>query len=230
MKIQPFGKYRIISIATDGKKHEWNLTINPDRKAWTLAHTEVSAGDYIKGFLIKEVYEVFAPVEETEKPVHKRIDRKIVNSKSWLKVLELESRSRKSTQNSFNDSSFKFESGIYRIKNETNGNFYIGRSWNVGKRWRTHFNELQEGVHHNHLLQEDWWWSLEGKFLTFELLERCDNRLDELVEFEQEYIDEYFGKPNCYNLSPYAHDASCYIKEVNIRKKLKKKWDMNRFH
>jgi hypothetical protein len=33
MKIQPLGTYRIVSIATDGKKHEWNLNITPNKNA-----------------------------------------------------------------------------------------------------------------------------------------------------------------------------------------------------
>lgn len=88
-----------------------------------------------------------------------------------------------------------------------NGNFYIGRSKSVGIRWRTHIKELREGVHHNHLLQEDWWWSMEGKLFTFELLERCDPNKNELVKVEQEYLDIHFGKPYCYNLSDSADDT-----------------------
>jgi hypothetical protein len=242
VKIQPFGTYRIVSIASDGKKHEWNLTIIPNKNAWKLASREVCIGDILNGFLIKEVYEMSEPsvqrenIDKTDSQARNQdmkespnverqsgiAKKKFVNSKRWLKSLEqieqIERRMRKST--SYNiDPWFNNISGIYQIKNSVNGNYYIGRSKNVGSRWRYHIDELRESVHHNYLLQEDWWWNLGEYYFTFELLERCNMDMEELVEREQEYLDDHFCKSNCYNLFPYAYDELWYIEMIKMKRK-----------
>jgi hypothetical protein len=225
MKIQPYGKYKIVSIAKDGKKHEWNLNITRDKNAWTLANSEVSIGDTIKGFLIIEVYEISEPPAATEDSEQRgNIDagRKIVNSKNWLKNLELESRNRTYNRKDAADPWFTNISGVYKIKNVDNGNYYLGRSTNVSYRWRSHINDLRENVHHNRLLQEDWWWNSGGYFLTFELIESCEMDINYLIEREQSYLDDHFGDLYCYNLSPYAYGEPGYI-EKNKRNRWKKR-------
>jgi hypothetical protein len=257
LKIQPFGTYRIVSIALDGRKHEWNLTIAPNKNSWRLANTEVSVGDNLNGFLIKEVYEISEPPVTSDHPVqrqnsdipvsnlrneemkdnkqlerphhetnHETATKKIVNSKKWLQDIELiecVERGMRNTIGNDIDPSFINVSGIYQIKNKANGNYYIGRSKNVGFRWRNHINELREGVHHNHLLQEDWCW-MNGNLnlFSFELLESCDLDMAELVEREQEYLDDHFGKSNCINRDPYAYDEPWYIEMIK-----RKKYTMN---
>jgi hypothetical protein len=122
--------------------------------------------------LVKEVYEISEPLEITEHPVqgeniditdlhsrnqemkdkqqfecydeskHESANKKLVNTKRWLKELELfEFRNRNSIWNDV-DPWFNNISGIYKIKNKVNGNYYIGRSNNVGFRWGSHINEL----------------------------------------------------------------------------------------
>jgi hypothetical protein len=242
MKIEPYGQYRIVSIAQDGKKCEWNLEITPNKKAWKLANSEVCIGDNLKGFLIQEIYEMseypllselmeksdlnsekieVKDESEIERPqnVNKYDNaiRKIVNSKHWLTNLEIEYRNRNPRSKVEVDPWFTNKSGIYQIKNKQNGNYYIGRSKNVDYRWRSHINDLIENIHHNHLLQEDWWWNPNGYFFTFEILESCMD-IDELVEVEQEYIDNHFGNSNCYNLSPYAYGEPWYIEMINNKR------------
>lgn len=79
-------------------------------------------------------------------------------------------------------------SGIYAIVNKTNGNQYIGSSWNVGYRWKQHLSLLRKGKHHSTHLQHAW--DLYGEdMFDFVVLVECDN--SELIKLEQSYIDSF---------------------------------------
>jgi group I intron endonuclease len=96
------------------------------------------------------------------------------------------------------------ESGIYMIKNTTNGHFYIGQAVNLSKRWREHKNKLRRETHSNSHLQSAWNKYGETTFI-FEVIEYCS--ADKLDESEQVFLDRYVGSEDCYNTSKYATAA-----------------------
>jgi hypothetical protein len=92
----------------------------------------------------------------------------------------------------------KAKSGIYRWTNKENGNFYVGSSTNLGRRFRNYFDksclkrELKKGnsIINNSLLKNDY------SNFSLEILEYCEP--SNCLEREQYYID--LLKPK-YNLS-----------------------------
>lgn len=85
------------------------------------------------------------------------------------------------------------DSGIYKILNVENGDFYIGSSKNLNKRWRDHQFKLNLGKHINCILQRSWNKYGENSF-KFEIIELCSN--EKLFEKEQFYLDELKPKYN----------------------------------
>lgn len=87
-------------------------------------------------------------------------------------------------------------SGIYKIENLYNGMIYIGRSTDIDRRWWQHNKDLENNVHHNKNLQNDW--NSYGKeVFLFSILESGLSE-SELESAEQEYIDSV---ENLYNIS-----------------------------
>ena len=78
-------------------------------------------------------------------------------------------------------------SGIYKITNTVNGNYYIGSSVNLRKRLNGHRSDLVCNRHNNAHLQRAWIKYGENCF-TFEIIELCEK--ERLIEREQYYIDE----------------------------------------
>lgn len=50
----------------------------------------------------------------------------------------------------------KTKSGVYKITNTINGNFYIGSSIRIRERWYEHKYLLNKGTHHSKHLQNSW--------------------------------------------------------------------------
>lgn len=85
------------------------------------------------------------------------------------------------------------KSGVYKILNTENGNFYIGSSKDLDKRWIIHKSRLKIGKHINCILQRSW--NKYGeKIFVFDIVELCDK--DKLFEREQFYIDNLKPKYN----------------------------------
>lgn len=107
-------------------------------------------------------------------------------------------------------------SGIYEIRNITNGHVYIGQSANVAKRWWAHKRKLRKGTHKNAHLQSAW--NLYGrKAFKFSVLLFCDEEL--LTTFEQRAMDAV-PEDERYNMAPaadsmlgYKHTASTCAKQ-----------------
>lgn len=78
------------------------------------------------------------------------------------------------------------QSGIYKILNKVNNNFYIGSAVNFLKRKNVHFHHLRKNTHHSPHLQNAWNKYGEENF-EFEILEMCS--LEELIDREQCYLD-----------------------------------------
>lgn len=85
------------------------------------------------------------------------------------------------------------KSGIYKILNNLNGNFYIGSAKNLHKRKREHFNRLYNNTHPNIILQRAYNRYLVNNF-EFIILENCNENI--LIEREQYYIDNLNPKYN----------------------------------
>src|ERR1035441_5309319 len=93
-------------------------------------------------------------------------------------------------------------SGIYRIINTQNGQYYIGSAIRLAKRRTTHFSHLRRNKHSNMYLQRSYNMYGEQSF-AFDIIEYCEK--ERLIEREQFWIDSYkISGKNLYNLSPTA--------------------------
>lgn len=88
-------------------------------------------------------------------------------------------------------------SGIYKIVNTVNGNFYIGSSSNIRKRKEKHFRYLRNDEHENKHLQNAFNKYGESVFI-FEVIKYVEQ--SHLLEQEQLFLNEHFGKPYFYNI------------------------------
>jgi len=84
--------------------------------------------------------------------------------------------------------------GIYQILNVSNGKCYIGKSTNIDRREKEHFDKIKKGKHDNKKLQ------LEIKEnLVFNVLIECDFK--DLDYYEWFYIKSYNSLKNGYNIA-----------------------------
>lgn len=90
------------------------------------------------------------------------------------------------------------DSGIYEIKNQTNGKRYIGSAVCIARRWAEHCSGLRRGQHDNQHLQRAFDKYGETAFV-FSVLERVVP--ENLVEHEQHYLDTLNPE---YNVAPRA--------------------------
>lgn len=86
---------------------------------------------------------------------------------------------------------------IYKIINKENGKFYLGSTHNFQERVERHFNDLENGNHHNLILQRAW--DKYGKEV-FEI-KRVETVEENLRKREQEFLDEF---------SPLAENRDVY--------------------
>lgn len=79
-------------------------------------------------------------------------------------------------------------SGIYRIRNITTNDVYIGSTTRFSKRWRAHYVDLVRGTHHSKYLQRVW--NKYGSHnLKYEILLLCEPK--DLLFYEQLMLDLY---------------------------------------
>ena len=85
-------------------------------------------------------------------------------------------------------------SGIYKIANKLNDNFYIGSAIDIKQRFRNHVSQLKHTKHPNIILQR-----IINKYgfdvLFFEIIEYVENK-NNLIIREQYYIDNLNPKYN----------------------------------
>lgn len=91
------------------------------------------------------------------------------------------------------------QSGLYKIINEVNGNWYIGSTiMGFGKRINRHRGLLRKGKHPNPHLQSAYNKYGESNF-SVEIIMISSKK--SLLKEEQKILDEHYGKPYCYNIS-----------------------------
>jgi hypothetical protein len=89
------------------------------------------------------------------------------------------------------------KSGVYKINNHVNENFYIGSANIFTRRFSVHLSVLRKGCHHNQHLQNAYK-KYGGDNFSFTILEITKDRL----EREQCYLDLFFDYGlKCYNMS-----------------------------
>lgn len=106
-------------------------------------------------------------------------------------------------------------SGIYTITNKENGNFYIGSSVNLKKRWKRHKSNLRTNKHDNAHLQRAWNKYGEDCF-EFSVLEYVED-ISLLLTTEQKYIDALHP---IYNKCPKAGSLIGLFRTEEHRRKL----------
>jgi hypothetical protein len=92
-------------------------------------------------------------------------------------------------------------SGIYAIKNSSNGKIYIGSSKNIHSRWRGHLYLLRKNKHPNKHLQSSW----NISQFEFIIVEEIKNFTElQLLERENYWIKFYKSDQNTfgYNMKP----------------------------
>lgn len=86
--------------------------------------------------------------------------------------------------------------GIYIIRNNINGNVYIGQAVDIYERWKEHVSLLRRGKHVNNHLQRAWNKYGEDNF-EFNIVEECDENV--LNDREIYWVAEYDSYYNGYN-------------------------------
>ena len=91
-------------------------------------------------------------------------------------------------------------SGVYKITNKITGDFYIGSSKDIKRRWRDHRKLSQWKAHSNTRLYKDMFeFGLDN--FTFEIIEETNS----LKEREQYYIEQL--KPSYNSIRAKGHDT-----------------------
>lgn len=90
-------------------------------------------------------------------------------------------------------------SGIYRIFNKVNQRSYVGSSSDTGARGVEHIELLNNFMHHNELLQEDWN-TMGPSAFTFDFLEKA--KVDELASVEAKHVQQLGAYEIGYNATP----------------------------
>jgi group I intron endonuclease len=98
----------------------------------------------------------------------------------------------------FSDTISERKSGIYKIINRNNGNYYVGRSSNIKIRWGKHIHLLEHNRHWNDHLQNAW--NKYGKHIfEFVIVENVIG-VERLLNTEQYFLDiAKTEQDKCYN-------------------------------
>ena len=113
--------------------------------------------------------------------------------------------------------------GIYEITNTITGDFYIGSSKNIKKRWRTHEKPSTWNEHPNNPMYLDMQKYGVEKFV-FEILAEVEE--DKLKEMEQQFIETLkptynSNRANGWNIERYKEYKKEYNKEYHKTDKYK---------
>ena len=92
---------------------------------------------------------------------------------------------------------------VYAIINDVNGKIYIGSSKNAFKRWECHRKALRNNCHSNQKLQRAWNKYGEESF-SLEIVKRIIGYKNQMLWWEQHFINEMNAVKEGYNISPTA--------------------------
>ena len=92
-------------------------------------------------------------------------------------------------------------SGLYKIINKLNNKYYIGSSNNIKKRWKDHFDSLNNNQHYNIYLQRAWN-KYKNENFTFVIFKKIKNL--HLLKFEEQKILNSLNKDESYNISKFS--------------------------
>jgi len=115
----------------------------------------------------------------------------------------------------------KTKTGIYKIVNKINRNFYYGSATtSFTKRWNNHITYLNSGRHRNIHLQNTWNKYGADNF-EFVIVLLCDP--ENCLFYEQLFLDRYWdGCKNCYNINPKAENSLGVKRSAEAREKIRK--------
>jgi group I intron endonuclease len=116
-------------------------------------------------------------------------------------------------------------SGIYKITNTKTGKVYIGSAVNCTKRFRCHLSTLKSNTHKNDKLQKSFNLHGEDSF-EFKVIVECD--LDDLIAYEQIFIDYHNAVEKGYNIAPVAGSGLGRRHKEETKKKMKAAWELRR--
>lgn len=114
--------------------------------------------------------------------------------------------------------------GIYKISNKVNGKVYVGKSIDIERRYREHFNDLKNNKDTTYL-QRAWNKYGEENF-EFSILKECQS--EELRCWEEYYIElhESCNREKGYNLKYisegveyHSEETKQKLREINLGKK-----------
>lgn len=100
---------------------------------------------------------------------------------------------------------FEKISGVYALLCSSNGKFYVGSSFDIALRLRTHLKDLRKKKHCNRKLQSAWNKYGSAEF-SFYILERCPEELR--IERETFWITEKDAFKKGFNIRPAAELAA----------------------
>lgn len=115
--------------------------------------------------------------------------------------------------------------GIYMIKNMTNGHTYIGSSKDIKSRWYQHKHKLKHNKHENDHLQKAWN-KYGGDAFVFSILEECVLDKNLITAREQFYLDTI--KPE-YNILSKAYTSLGRKHSDKTKKKISENNFMKKF-
>jgi group I intron endonuclease len=99
--------------------------------------------------------------------------------------------------------------GVYIVWNKISKKGYVGSSYNIGGRFKSHFDALQGGLH-NRKLQRSWD-KHGGSAFEYHILELCCE--EEQFDIEDQWIQRLDSYENGYNCTPSAHIVSVWTEE-----------------
>jgi group I intron endonuclease len=108
--------------------------------------------------------------------------------------------------------------GIYKIINKSNGDYYVGSSIDITKRWYQHKTLLRHNRHKNCHLQRAW---QKYGTNTFEFVVVEETALENLIAVEQRYLNAAFLSGKQYNISPMADTSRGRITSETTKAKLR---------
>ena len=106
--------------------------------------------------------------------------------------------------------------GVYYLKHKPSGQFYIGATQDLEKRWASHMSRFKNGKHHKKL-QAVYDTTNNIKDWSIRLIESC--KKSQLNKIEQKYVTKHFGNPLCINRNSGVTSGRRDIKLHNTGKR-----------